>query len=84
MENEPNTIDKRKELSMKGKIRSSGCIIEDGHLLCKECGCREHKTLFDASSWQRREVKKVCCECGNILRLVIDHQPQPAAGRKEG
>ena len=66
------------------RIRGSGCIIEDGVLLCKECGCREHKTLFDASFWQRREVKKQCCACGNILRLLIDYQPQPAVSGKEG
>lgn len=69
---------------MKAKrIRGSGCEFEDGVLLCKECGCRKHKTLFDAQNWRRREIKKECCECGNILRLVIDYQPQPAASGKE-
>lgn len=68
---------------MKTRIRGAGCAIEDGILLCKECGCREHKTLFDAQNWRRREIKKECCECGNILRLIIEKEPQLAVSGKE-
>lgn len=65
------------------KAKASGCVVENGYLLCKECGSNVHKTIYDAQNWRRREIKKQCCECGNILRLIIEKKLQPAASRRE-